>query len=299
MEIHRKKLFMSLSHELPLHVCESPLYDSVVSRLAAFVRSNNRTLRMVDIGANIGDTVIAGAPQAGDKILAIEPNPFFFRYLEENLKDCAASVHLIERAVGRREMSHSLSMRSDRGGTARFTCDENAAPVHFADLQTLATDAVMTDCNLLKIDTDGYDIDCINGALDFIERSHPAILFEADLFGNEEYATQVLDVLERLRSIGYQQAILYTHRGALFGVYQLTNVFSLLSPLFYQTSGAPLYYDILVLKDAQPFVCSELTFHCQQANNELSQRNALVLRSLILSTLDSVGEQPNRVRSTR
>lgn len=48
---------------------------------------------MIDIGANIGDTIAACFAEPTDRFLAIEPDPHFLHYLRKNcatIENCTA-----------------------------------------------------------------------------------------------------------------------------------------------------------------------------------------------------------------
>jgi len=63
MDVHGKLLAMPLSHSLPLFVAENPYYDSIIERISSYIRATYGTLNYIDIGANIGDTILFTNPK--------------------------------------------------------------------------------------------------------------------------------------------------------------------------------------------------------------------------------------------
>ena len=60
--VHGVDLDMPLSHDLPRYTGQYPYYDTVLPSLAKFLltsQTERRKLILVDVGANVGDTVLA------------------------------------------------------------------------------------------------------------------------------------------------------------------------------------------------------------------------------------------------
>src|SRR5258705_12629919 len=58
-EIRGKRIILPISHKLPIHIADFPLYDTLPARIANYLRSRDGTLIMVDVGANVGDTIVS------------------------------------------------------------------------------------------------------------------------------------------------------------------------------------------------------------------------------------------------
>jgi FkbM family methyltransferase len=96
MRVHSKDLIMPLSHSLPLYLHKLPFYDRLPGRLSKYISVKLNSVKCIDVGANIGDTINAfKEPKAFDKhadkdkdvYLAIEPNPRYREYLKLNWGD--------------------------------------------------------------------------------------------------------------------------------------------------------------------------------------------------------------------
>src|SRR6266498_4128896 len=82
--IHGKEILLPVSHKLPIYVANYPYYDELPVRLTNYLRKKDGFLAMVDVGANIGDTILSCFAQVDDRFLGVEVNPDFVWYLRQN-----------------------------------------------------------------------------------------------------------------------------------------------------------------------------------------------------------------------
>src|SRR5687768_2322931 len=75
MPIHGRDLQLPLSHDLPIYLRNHPFYDRLPGRLSDHIHDKYGFLKCIDVGANIGDSIVAFNRHADDVFLAIEPNP--------------------------------------------------------------------------------------------------------------------------------------------------------------------------------------------------------------------------------
>src|SRR5262252_2272764 len=86
--LNGRTLALPLSHDLPRNRLAFPTYSDNLRRLAAFIRRQSGSLRMIDVGANIGDSwALSSEPgHTRDGFLLIEGNPRWFALLERNVR---------------------------------------------------------------------------------------------------------------------------------------------------------------------------------------------------------------------
>ena len=83
-----RNLLMPLSHELPIHRACYPDYSLNLGRVAAALEEFRAGAPIVDIGANIGDSVAIVRDAVPDAaILCIEGDVEFLPYLQHNVRD--------------------------------------------------------------------------------------------------------------------------------------------------------------------------------------------------------------------
>src|SRR5688572_30575126 len=78
--IKGKELLLPSSHKLPFYIAEYPFYDTLPGRLSTYLRDKDGYLSMIDVGANVGDTILSCYERDDDCFLAIEADPGFIRY---------------------------------------------------------------------------------------------------------------------------------------------------------------------------------------------------------------------------
>ena len=217
MEIRGKQLVLPVSHKLPIFLIDFPLYDTLPTRIADYLRVRDQTLLMVDVGANIGDTILAcsrGAPS--DQFLGVEANPEFVSYLKKNTSNLEGFL-LVEAFCYSGEEKQAYVRIESTGGTARVLEDPNGFAITKKTLDEILTEhPQFEDFNFLKLDTDGSDFDILRGARKSIAVSLPIILMEYDVFGNVNYVDDALDAIVSLAKVGYSTVIVYDNFGNYF-----------------------------------------------------------------------------------
>ncbi|SEM92501.1 methyltransferase, FkbM family [Luteibacter sp. UNCMF331Sha3.1] len=202
---------LPLSHQLPAYRARHRLYDRMLRDLADYIRGEGG-LRMVDVGANVGDSILSTAPVPSDTFLAFEPHPSFIPYLQANTAQIAG-VTLSDAACGPGE--GSVQIRTAARGTAGTTVGE--AMERVASLTSLdsALERLWPGVapNFVKIDTDGFDVDVLVGGRRLWREMHPWLLYEMDPSLTRGHINRHLDGLAFLREAGYESAAAFTNTG--------------------------------------------------------------------------------------
>ncbi len=175
---HGSTLRVPLSHDLPLHRRASPRYSFNLGGTAALVQKKYESLTVVDVGANVGDSALLLTATVGCPILCVEADDVFAPLLRSNV---AAYPQIVveESFIGCRDSDVALDTRI--GGTARLRSGTGAK-----GLKTVSLSAVLEahgdfrSSKLLKIDTDGWDVEVLRGAEAYIRAIKPVIFFEYD-----------------------------------------------------------------------------------------------------------------------
>src|SRR2546425_5874043 len=76
--LNGREIELPYGHSLLNLLAARPLYESEFNRLLAFSRSDQQPLRIIDIGANVGDTVARAPEDMAAEWLCIEACPEFF-----------------------------------------------------------------------------------------------------------------------------------------------------------------------------------------------------------------------------
>jgi FkbM family methyltransferase len=145
-------------------------------RLSALLRTTPGTV--VDVGANIGFITVRAA-RAASRVIAIEPHPTRFSYLERNVAlNGLRNVTCINCAVGRTEGEMVLYDVDPTLGPRPL--DASATPgrgrCYRVPLRTL--DSLVQEADLVKIDVEGYEEEVLGGATELLAR-RPLLVVEA------------------------------------------------------------------------------------------------------------------------
>lgn len=222
-----RELVIPLSHELPVHRARHPDYSRNLGRVAAALHEARPGAPVVDIGANVGDSVAIIRDQAPEvPILCIEGDAQFLPYLDHNVRGLAgvevAPVYV--RHSGAHGGGQMAVVRV--GGTASLV--DQAGGVGGEPITARSLDDILADhpCfanpGMLKLDTDGHDADILLQAESVLAAARPVVFFEFDppmaagVGGTDPHAA--LDLLARL---GYCRSLFFTNTGALAGALEV------------------------------------------------------------------------------
>lgn len=197
------------------HQHQSILRDGVWERhVGAFLAtliSRHRDSVVFDVGANIGYFSVLAA-KFGARVVAFEPNPDVRQILTSNIeKNSCNSVTIDGRIVARSDAQPRLVSPDgfEEGAFTVAASDENADESVSIDNFCKSSGILPT---IIKIDTEGRDLDVIQGALHTLEHSHPVIVFEFQVCMIDRVShTKPSDLSHRLRSIGYTPYLFRGH----------------------------------------------------------------------------------------
>ena len=231
-------LAVPLSHALPKNLKVFPYYASNLGRLTALVKGKYPGLTVIDIGANIGDSIAVIRQCADVPILCVEGNPAFFKTLALN----AARFQRVQTAAAYVGETNTSLFAKDKmlGGTSHISAGGDRE----IKIQTLSS--ILKDypdfkaSKLAKIDTDGFDCKIIRGGANFLSAARPAIFFEYDPLLLSRQGDDGLSVFDTLLGLGYDSAVVYDNLGHYLPSLQLsdTKLLKELHAHFFSYQGA-------------------------------------------------------------
>lgn len=213
--IGQVNLQMPLSHQLPYFRRVFPQYSSNVGRIGAAVHDKYPDLSLIDVGANVGDTVAIVRQYAHYPILCVEGSTAYVPLLQRNVEHLG-DVEVEASFVGRASGPAAATLRSV-GGTAHLapgSVSQGSILLHSLG------DIVMRHprfgrARLLKSDTDGMDCQIITGAVEYLASVRPVVFFEYDPDLTARSGDKAIHVFDVLEGIGYQYALVYENTGDL------------------------------------------------------------------------------------
>lgn len=144
--------------------------------LSRLVKSSDT---FVDVGANIGAYSVGLSPfiKKG-RIISFEPNPRALVYLEENIK-LNNIENITVNKVGLSDDYETVTLYTPSLATASINKNKNSNEKEIISLITLdgyCKENGINNIDVLKIDVEGHEIKCLNGALEIIKKSKNMIL---------------------------------------------------------------------------------------------------------------------------
>lgn len=246
------EVFVNRTHALPRYLRERPSYSANFPRIVSFVRAMYPNLVVLDIGANIGDTVARVRSVADCSMVCIEGNNFFFSILKKNIAQFN-NVRAYQYFLGDEDARVETSNERQRG---TFSIDKREEGHLVNTVQVCTLDAFLkkekpcenTDAKVLKIDTDGYDLKILRGGKRFIEENHPILFFEFDRTLLARLGENETDIFSWLQSTGYSKILFYDNTGRFILAAELESR-QMIHELYLYTSGkksAFPYYDVCI-----------------------------------------------------
>ncbi len=267
------KIKAHLSHELPFILKNHPYYSSNLGRISSYVKYKYNNLNVIDIGANIGDSVAILREYVDSPILCIEGFQPFLELLVENTTQFR-NISIAVSYVG--DKTEVLPMQLEgTGGTAHLLSTVNmsyyakscALPILTLD-DLLLTYSDFLDTKLIKIDTDGFDGKIIRGSEGVLQKSKPAIFFEYDPYFLSQQGDDGLSIFRMLQRLGYEGIIIYDNVGKLLLTLPKIDLDRLQEiHTYFSNRNSHLYCDICVFHSEDQDLYdrtrqSELEFFC-------------------------------------
>jgi len=245
-------LCIPLSHDLPVYCTAYPGYSNNLIRLATCVAEHHPHFVVIDVGANVGDS-LASLRTVGDfPVLCVEPEPTYARYLEINAERFAnvevAQVALDESA------RDGVALTKQRGTASLDRATSGLVPVRSLD-EILEDWPAFARPSLLKIDTDGSDFSVLRGAARLMRAVQPIVFLEWDPAFFTWAEARIL--LDWLCSLGYRSLLFWDNAGD-FLIRVATNEADRVRDLtgYYSGRGSNRYCDVAIFADRDERICN-------------------------------------------
>jgi len=198
-----KRLRLPATHHLPFIVGTNPLWSiPLINCVEALDRP---VVTIVDIGANVGDSVVLLESQLPglSRFVCVEPNPEWVPYLTANT--AGLPVEIIHDFIG--EGQH-LTIKEGDPGTA-------GSQIAASGRRSIPLDEICSgrQIDLIKVDTDGFDFPILRSGRSSLCATHPALFFEWDPPKWREQGEDPASVFDWLVGLGYESFCLFTDSG--------------------------------------------------------------------------------------
>ena len=222
MRVGKHGLDMPLSHQLPLYLHESESYDRVLPRVAKALRATG-SVRIIDVGANVGDTAALVADAVADaELLCIEGSARYFPLLEANVQRRAIRAICERSYCGEGDGGIVLSAEEQDGNGRLYTPRSFRPGKGVArEARILSLDTLLLgyprfrDAELLKTDTEGFDLQVLRGARELLVRTRPVLFVEYHPQLLREAHDDPRGLAPLLTAAGYRHAVAFTNLGRM------------------------------------------------------------------------------------
>lgn len=213
------KILLPFSHNLPLYLSIYEDYARNLIQLVTVLSANVKNLKLIDVGANIGDTVSLIRNKVAVPILAIEPETRYFSLLTKNTSNYQR-VRCERVYLGDKNKFSNMQLEVKEGTAYLKQATTKKGRIRIQKLDTLLEKNIgFSDANLLIIDTDGYEYLILKGSRRYLKKVKPVVFFEYDPNALNKYGENYgVNLIKYLVSLGYEKAMFYDN----FGKYLLS-----------------------------------------------------------------------------
>jgi FkbM family methyltransferase len=218
--IGKFNLWLTRDHALPRYQDRFRTYDRFLPVLA---QQLTKPATVVDVGANVGDTVAAMASANPDlHFLAVEPDPVYSALLKENVARMRSiepdlSVDILEALIA--DDLSIVGLEGSRGSRHAVVSSETGKSASFAtsSLDNLLLPHAPQRVALIKTDTDGFDWSVIDSGQEFFVKYQPLLYFECEVETDSERIEKYSRTFDMLVRNGYVEFHVFDNYGGYFG----------------------------------------------------------------------------------
>jgi FkbM family methyltransferase len=239
-----------------------PWYDTALPRFARFLSDRDGRLKMIDVGANVGDSISLVTDEVDGEFLAIEADERFLPFLCDNVALLAKASPgstvtcekcLIDETGGGEMTPIRLIPNSKNAGTSLIAPSKSVSDsvaMWSLDELVLRKYPAFGEVNLIKIDTEGYDFKVLRGCAKLLTGARPALFFEFSPRHLLAVGESPDSIFPYLAGLGYSQALAYSYLGSAVRQLSLDDP-QLVKELADHGEHRRTYYDILTVHDSQ------------------------------------------------
>lgn len=206
-------------------IAEGKGWDIELVPILQFLFKKNASPYIVEVGTNIAGSLLQmeiAVPNA--RFVCFEPAKRFYSFAERNIRENNwTNVKLENEFMSDRKETIRLNINTSTASAAIDEYKESIrtlTPVGVQTAESNTLDDYFGDSRIdfLKIDTDGYETQVIEGATKLITNSKCTIFFEFDPRMMEQAGADPRKLLGTLRSLGYESYLVLTNFGEAVGV---------------------------------------------------------------------------------
>ena len=162
---------------------ESKLLNNSIILLHKY-KPHNNDLTVLDVGANFGflSLVWANSVAQRGQTIAFEPNINLFTTLNKtiNINGLQNRMYIKNNAVGNENKTIKLFMGNATSNVIKMSDSNAEREVEMITLDVFCNSSNLKQCDLLKIDVDGIELEILHGATQLIKQFRPVVIIETN-----------------------------------------------------------------------------------------------------------------------
>jgi FkbM family methyltransferase len=207
--IGKYKLKLPLSHPLKENLKYYPDLNWNLPRIIKYAQNFVNDIKVVDIGANIGDTALFIKSMVDVPILCIDGDEKYINILNKNVQKFN-DISVVKVLVGGEDKISKLEIKATNG---TGSVSESESELQIKTLETiLSENPSFQSAKFLKIDTDGYDSVIIRGSEHYLKVNLPILFFEFDPYFISKIDNP-FEFFDFVISLGYRYFVFYMNTG--------------------------------------------------------------------------------------
>ncbi len=229
-----------------------PDLNAQFGRLAKVIHEKYPGMSVIDVGANVGDTIAVIKSFVDCPVIGVEGDDVSYSYLERNIVQFK-NVSIVKTFLG--EKNERVNVQLDKAGWNTTIIPGKAADktISLRTLDEVISESSNNEKNikLLKVDVEGFDTIVLRGAYSIIEHHRPVLFFEYNRDNMQLIGEDGLSTILSFRTYGFNKIIFFDHKGRMLVSTSLENE-EVISRLHHYALGKDNllgYYDICVFHE--------------------------------------------------
>ena len=257
VEIGGIRLIAPSNHLVHYIHLTQPFRDDCLGIIVKVMGNQYPYKRVLDIGANIGDSCAYIRKYSKVPIYCVEPHELFYSYLIKNVSNLGNIENIYQVFIDDGSI-YNGSLVNTSESTARFVENHYGKQISTYKI----ADLKVKDIGLVKIDTDGFDFSIILNNLDFLCKEKPLVFFENEI-RQEDHLIKSNRVIDSLYEANYKYWLVFDDRGyLLLGTQDKNDIYHLnkyLLQTWLHDKDKRIYnYDILAVPESDYNIFLEL-----------------------------------------
>ena len=229
-----------------------PDMNNQLGRLAKVVCGKYSDLTMIDVGANVGDTIAIVKTFVDIPIIGIEGDSTTYKFLENNVRQFN-QITIIKQFLGEESQTIKANLEKDGWNGTIIPSKTATNSLELKTLDDTIANKGLSNSNLklLKVDVEGFDTIVLRGSKEIIMKHKPVLYFEYNRENMNTINEDGISTLLSLSELGYKNITFFDNKNRYVLSTQLTNK-ELITQLHNYSDGINgmiPYYDICIFNE--------------------------------------------------